>query len=173
MEMRKIDSDSWPSISALTAPLVEELITRRRELLPAIVLTVLTALMLQVIFEFGPLWLVASGAAPGLYGPFWAGLVSTLGLGGLVAGRVRFDHPTTLTATVAVLTLASGVLTVSRNLVVVTIAQFALALLVVAMSIYVSRVIHDAVPSTIRGPWPSETRWRRSSRRSMCSRAVG
>jgi MFS family permease len=125
-------------------------ITRRRDLLPAIVLTLLTALMLQVIFEFGPLWLVASGAAPGLYGPFWAGLVSTLGLGGLVAGRVRFDHPITLTATVAVLTLASGVLTVSRNLVVVTIAQFALALLVVAMSIYVSRVIHDAVPSTIR-----------------------
>jgi predicted MFS family arabinose efflux permease len=125
-------------------------ITRRRELLPAIVLTVLTALMLQVIFEFGPLWLVASGAAPGLYGPFWAGLVSTLGLGGLVAGRVRFDRPTSLTATVAVLTLASWVLTVSRNLVVVTIAQFALALLVVAMSIYVSRVLHDAVPSTIR-----------------------
>jgi MFS family permease len=125
-------------------------ITRRRELLPAIVLTVLTALMLQVIFEFGPLWLVASGAAPGLYGPFWAGLVSTLGLGGLVAGRVRFDRPPSLTATVAVLTLASWVLTVSRNLVVVTIAQFALALLVVAMSIYVSRVLHDAVPSTIR-----------------------
>ena len=29
-------------------------ITRRRELRPAIVLTVLTALLLQVIFEFGP-----------------------------------------------------------------------------------------------------------------------
>jgi methenyltetrahydromethanopterin cyclohydrolase len=30
--MRKSDSDSWPSISALTAPMVEGLITRRREL---------------------------------------------------------------------------------------------------------------------------------------------
>jgi predicted MFS family arabinose efflux permease len=125
-------------------------ITRRRELLPAIVLTVLTALMLQVIFEFGPLWLVASGTAPGLYGPFWAGLVSTLGLGGLLAGRVRLDRPATLTTSIAVLTLASGVLTVSRNILVVTIAQFAVALLVVTMSIYVSRVLHDAVPSTIR-----------------------
>jgi MFS family permease len=125
-------------------------ITRRRELLPAIVLTVLTALMLQVIFEFGPLWLVASGTAPGLYGPFWAGLVSTLGLGGLLAGRVRFDRSTTVAGTIAVLTLASWVLTASRNILVVTVAQFAVALVVVTMSIYVSRVLHDAVPSTIR-----------------------
>jgi len=125
-------------------------ITRRRELLPAITLTVLTALMLQVIFEFGPLWLVASGTAPGLYGPFWAGLVSTLGLGGLLAGRVRFDRPTTVVATIAALTLASWVLTASRNILVVTVAQFAVALAVVTMSIYVSRVLHDAVPSTIR-----------------------
>jgi predicted MFS family arabinose efflux permease len=125
-------------------------ITRRRELLPAVVLTVVTALMLQVIFEFGPLWLVASGTAPGLYGPFWAGLVSTLGLGGLLAGRVRLHRPATVTGTIAVLTLASWALTASRNLLVVTIAQFAVALVVVTMSIYVSRVLHDAVPSTIR-----------------------
>jgi hypothetical protein len=125
-------------------------ITRRRDLLPVIVLTVLTALMLQVIFEFGPLWLVASGTGAGLYGPFWAGLVSTLGLGGLLAGRVRLDRPVTLTATITVLTLASWVLTVSRNLLVVTIAQFAVALVAVMVSIYVSRVLHDAVPSTVR-----------------------
>jgi MFS family permease len=125
-------------------------ITQRRELLPAVALTVLTALMLQVIFEFGPLWLVASGTAPGLYGPFWAGLVSTLGLGGLLAGRVRLNRPATVASTIAVLTLASWALTASRNLLVVTIAQFAVALVVVTMGIYVSRVLHDAVPSTIR-----------------------
>ena len=70
-------------------------------------LTVLTAVMLQVIFEFGPLWLVAAGTGAGLYGPFWAGLVSTLGLGGLLAGRVRLDRPVTLAVTITVLTLAS------------------------------------------------------------------
>ena len=125
-------------------------IARRRELLPVIVLTVLTALMLQVVFEFGPLWLVTGGTAPGLYGPFWAGLVSTLGLGGLLAGRMRLDRPVAVTTTIAVLTLASWVLTASRNTAVVTIAQFAVALVVVIMSIYVSRVLHDAVPSAIR-----------------------
>jgi MFS family permease len=125
-------------------------IARRRDLLPAIVLTVLTALMLQVIFEFGPLWLLASGTGAGLYGPFWAGLVSALGLGGLLAGRVRLDRPVTLTATIAVLTLATWALTMTRNLVVVTTAQVAVAVVVVMVSIYVSRVLHDAVPSSVR-----------------------
>jgi len=140
------ESTSWRSHIAVTY----RALTRRRELLPAIVLTLLTALMLQVIFEFGPLWLVASGTAAGLYGPYWAGLVSTLGLGGLLAGRVHLDRPATLTTTIAVLTVASWVLTMSRNVLVVTIAQFTVALLVVTMSIYVSRVLHDAVPSTVR-----------------------
>jgi hypothetical protein len=76
--------------------------------------------------------------------------VSALGLGGLLAGRVRLDRPVPLTATITVLTLASWVLTVSRNLLVVTTAQFTVALVVVMVSIYVSRVLHDAVPSTVR-----------------------
>jgi MFS family permease len=76
--------------------------------------------------------------------------VSTLGLGGLLAGRVRLNRRATVTSTIAVLTLASWALTASRNLLVVTVAQFAVALVVVTMSIYVSRVLHDAVPSAIR-----------------------
>src|SRR5918997_1519927 len=59
----------------------------RGRLLPVVALAVLTALISQVVFEFGPLWLVALSAAPWVYGPFWAALVSTLGLGGLLAGR--------------------------------------------------------------------------------------
>jgi MFS family permease len=46
--------------------------------------------------------------------------------------------------------LASLVLTFSASVLVVTIAQVVLALLVVAASIHVTRLLHDAVPSTIR-----------------------
>jgi uncharacterized membrane protein len=63
---------------------------------------------------------------------------------------VRLDRPGTLTTSIAVLIVASWVLTMSGNILVVTVAQFAVALLVVTMSIHVSRVLHDAVPSTIR-----------------------
>ena len=125
-------------------------ITRRGRLLPIVALAVLTSLILQVIFEFGPLWLVALAASAVLYGPYWAGLVSTLGLGGLIAGRLRFDRPATLGGVVGLMILSSLVLTVSRSILVVTLAHVVLAMLVVAASIHVTRLLHDAVPSTIR-----------------------
>lgn len=125
-------------------------ITRRGRLLPVVALAVLGSLILQVIFEFGPLWLVALAASALLYGPYWASLVSTLGLGGLIAGRLRFDRPATLGGVVGLMILASLVLTVSRSILVVTAAQVVLALLVVAAGIHVTRLLHDAVPSTIR-----------------------
>jgi hypothetical protein len=71
-------------------------------------------MLLQMIFEFGPLWLVAFHAPPGLYGPVTAGLVSALGFGGLLAGRVRFEHPAVVTFVVAVL-LARGFILVAGS----------------------------------------------------------
>lgn len=124
-------------------------ITRRRSLLPIVALAVLASLTLQVILEFGPLWLVAVSAAAVLYGPYWAGLVSTFGLGGLLAGHLRFTRSSV--ALVAVLMILSSlVLTTCRNLLVVTLAQILLALLIVAATIHITRLLHDAVPSTIR-----------------------
>lgn len=46
--------------------------------------------------------------------------------------------------------LASLALTSSSSMIVVTAAQISLALLVVVASIHVTRLLHDAVPSTIR-----------------------
>jgi hypothetical protein len=45
---------------------------------------------------------------------------------------------------------AGLVLTTSRDVVVITAAQIVLALLVVAAGIHVSRLLNDAVPSTVR-----------------------
>ena len=123
---------------------------RRADLLPVVLLAVLTAMVTSVIFEFGPLWLVALSAAAVLYGPFWAALVSTFGLGGLLAGRIKLDRPATLATVVTLMLLSAAALTTSRNLLVIAAAQTVLALLVVAASIHASQLLHDAVPSTIR-----------------------
>jgi predicted MFS family arabinose efflux permease len=123
---------------------------RRADLLPVVLLAVLTAMVTSVIFEFGPLWLVALSAAAVLYGPFWAGLVSTFGLGGLLAGRIKLDRPATLATVVTLMLLSAAALTTSRTLLVIAAAQTVLALLVVASSIHASQLLHDAVPSTIR-----------------------
>jgi hypothetical protein len=125
-------------------------LTQRGRLLPIVALAVLTSLILQLIFEFGPLWLVALAVPAVLYGPYWGALTSTLGLGGLLAGRVRLDRPATVGVVVVLMLLAGQLLTRRTGVVVVTIAQVTLALLIVLASIHVTRLLHDAVPSTIR-----------------------
>ena len=68
--------------------------TRRGRLLPIVTLGVLVAVISQLVFEFGPLWLVALAVPAAAYGPYWAGLVSTLGFGGLLVRRfIRSDAP--------------------------------------------------------------------------------
>jgi len=122
----------------------------RGRLLPIATLMVLTALLLQVLLEFGPLWLVALAAPAIFYGPHFAGLTSALGLGGVLAGRLRFTHPVTLAAVVALMVLSSVTLALSHDAIVVTAAQVVLAVLVVAASIFLTRLLHDAVPSAVR-----------------------
>ncbi len=66
-------------------------------LLPIVALLVVTALLSQAIFEFGPLWLVELDAGAGFYGPAWALLMTSLGLGGAIASAcastVRWPAP--------------------------------------------------------------------------------
>jgi MFS family permease len=125
-------------------------ITRHGRLVPIAAASVMSALLLQAIFEFGPLWLIALSASPVLYGPFWAGLVSTLGVGGLLAGRLRLDKPMPVVLVVIAMLLACLTMTTSHNLAALTAAMIALTLLLVVAGIHLSRLMHDAVPSTIR-----------------------
>jgi len=124
-------------------------ITRSRRLTPIIALVLLTALLLQSIFEFGPLWLVADDASAGLYGPYWAALMATLGLGGLLAGRLPLHRLTVLALVAVALALASVALIVD-SLAVAVGGQVVLALLLVVASIRATQLLHDAVPSAIR-----------------------
>jgi MFS family permease len=125
-------------------------LTRQRCLLPIITLSVLADVLLQTVFEFGPLWLVAVSAPAVLFGPYWAGLVSTHGLGGLLAGRLDFTRPATALAVGGLITGAAAMLTVARGVVAITAAQIVLGLLLMAITVHVSRLLNDAVPSTVR-----------------------
>jgi MFS family permease len=125
-------------------------VTRRVRLLPIVTLGVLAAVISQLVFEFGPLWLVALAVPAAAYGPYWAGLVSTLGFGGLLAGRLRLDRPVNAWAAAGAMTVAALLLTADTGLVAVTAAQVTLALLTGLAAIHVSAVLHDAVPSAIR-----------------------
>lgn len=122
---------------------------RTKRLGPIIVLAVLAAVLLSTIFEFGPLWLVAADAAPGLYGPYWAALMATLGLGGLLAGRIALHRAGPL-GVVTVIAIAAAVALTVTSLPVAIAAQVVLALVFLIASIRATQLLHDSVPSSIR-----------------------
>ncbi|HEV7652938.1 MAG TPA: MFS transporter [Actinophytocola sp.] len=125
-------------------------LTHQRALAPVILLSVLVAVLMQTVFEFGPLWLVAVSAPAVLFGPYWAGLTSTIGIGGLLAGRLDLTRPATLAAVGGLIVASAAALTVTTSLVAITAAQIVLALLLMVISVHVSQLLHDAVPAEVR-----------------------
>jgi MFS family permease len=121
-----------------------------RRLLPVAALLVLSSILTQAVFEFGPLWLVDGGAGAGTFGPAWAALMASLGLGGALAGRLRPDCSATVRLLGVLVVGAAATLLVSGHAVVVTAAQVVVAMVTVAIGIFLTRELHDLVPSEVR-----------------------
>jgi len=124
--------------------------TRIRTVRRMLLVVALTALLSQAVFEFGPLWLVDLDAPAAAYGPYWALLVATLGLGGYLAGRLDLDRAPTAAGFALALVAAPILLATSHVLPLVALGQTVLALLLAIIGIHAGRLLHDAVPSGIR-----------------------
>ena len=122
----------------------------RGQLRPIVVVMVLTSLLLQATLEFGPLWMVALAAPAFLYGAQWAGLTGALGLGGLLAARLHLDCRYTLGVVGGVLVAAALTISTSHSIAVILPAQVAMVLALVVVSVHVTGLLHNAIPSTIR-----------------------
>ena len=122
----------------------------QRTVLRVLLLAAIAGLLSSAVFEFGPLWLVALAAPAVLYGPYWAALVSTLGIGGLLISKLRLERRLMLTVLI-ILSLTSALLLAwTRSLVIVVAAQVVLGLILAILGIHASQLLHDAVPSSIR-----------------------
>ena len=125
-------------------------ITGRAHVLPIVAAGAVAGVVLQTIFEFGPVWLVTLAVPAFVFGPYWAGLTGTLALGGAFAGRLPLDRPGVVVAVTMVLVSATVTLGLSTSFALVAIAQIVCALLLVVVGIHVSQRLHDAVASTVR-----------------------
>jgi MFS family permease len=122
----------------------------QRTVLRVLLLAAIAGLLSSAVFEFGPLWLVALAAPAVLYGPYWAALVSTLGIGGLLISKLRLERRLMVTVLI-ILSLTSALLLAwTRSLVIVVAAQVVLGLILAILGIHASQLLHDAVPSSIR-----------------------
>jgi MFS family permease len=121
-----------------------------RAVLRVMLLVAAAGLLAQAVFEFGPLWLVAEAAPAALYGPYWAALVSTFGIAGLLIGKLNLERRL-LVAVLIILSLAAALsLTWTSSLAVLIVAQVVLGLALAIIGIHAGRLLHDAVPSSIR-----------------------
>jgi MFS family permease len=124
--------------------------TRRRDLRRVLLLAALVAVLSQAVFEFGPLWLVALDAPAAVYGPYWAALVSTLGVGGYLASKLALDRRAAVLPLALLGPAAALALPRTGSLAAVIGAQVALALSAAVIGIHAGRLLHDGVPSAVR-----------------------
>jgi predicted MFS family arabinose efflux permease len=115
-----------------------------------ILLAALSAMLSQAVIEFGPLWLVALAAPAAVFGPYWAAVVSTLGVSGYLTGKINLDRRVIVAVLGLAVPAAAFVLTQTRSLAAVIIAQTLLALLLAIVGIRAGKLLHDGVPSNIR-----------------------
>jgi MFS family permease len=121
-----------------------------RGVLAIMVAMALCAMLLQTLFEFGPLWLLALAAPAPVLGPFTAAMVSAQGMGELAAGRVGLDRRGRLPLVALGMAGAGLAVALGRTVLTQATAQVVLAVLLVVVGIHLSRLLHDAVPSTLR-----------------------
>jgi MFS family permease len=125
-------------------------LTQRNCLLPLVAVMVLLAVVANLLFEFGPLWLLALSASTVIYGPHFAALASSFGVAGVLAGRLGLGNTPVVGVVAAAMVAASAVLILVPHTVPVFGAQVVLVVLAVLMTILLTARLHDAVPSAIR-----------------------
>jgi predicted MFS family arabinose efflux permease len=124
--------------------------TRIPQVRRVMLLAALTALLSQAVFEFGPLWLVSLHAPTAVFGPYWAALVATLGLGGYLTSKLHLKRTRPVLVLAIVLTATPVLLATSHLVLAVVVAQIALQLVLTIIGIHAGLLLHDAVPSAIR-----------------------
>jgi MFS family permease len=125
-------------------------VTRQPGVAPIAITMMLGAAITQMLFEFGPLWLVAAAVPTALFGPYTAAMTSTLGLGGLLAGRVQLNRPAVAIGVAITMTGCGLTLAVGKAAPFLIAAQVVLVGLLVTIGIHLSRQLHDLVPSQQR-----------------------
>jgi hypothetical protein len=115
-----------------------------------VLLSAIAATTAQMLFEFGPLSLVSMHAPAAVYGPYWAVLVSTVGLGAWLVSRIPFGRRGVVPALGAVLVVAALLPVAVSSLPAIIGAQIVLALGATIFSVRAGFLMHEAVPATLR-----------------------
>jgi MFS family permease len=110
----------------------------------------LSGLLVQMVIEFGPLWLVELRSSPASYGPFSAAVFAALGAGGFLVGRIDLHRRSHRLGGSALIMMSCVVMATVRDATVVTVAMTLMAVVLVVAQIQLTSKLHAASDSSVR-----------------------
>jgi MFS family permease len=125
-------------------------VLRRRTVLPVMVMSILLSIMLYMLLEFSQVWLIELGTPTAIFGVVNAVILTSLGLGGLLAGWRQLGQGSLLTLVAAGLVICAFVMSLWQELAPVVASQVVFCTLIVAGSVVFTRLLHDQLPSSVR-----------------------
>lgn len=123
-------------------------VLRNPVLLPVVIATVGFLVLQDTIFELSQLWFIAVAAPIALYGVFSAAVFSSWTTGGLLAAHIK-SKPAIISLMFALVAMIV-LLIVSRQYALVLIAQFVMAICLIAIGVILAKKMHDELPSRLR-----------------------
>jgi MFS family permease len=123
----------------------------RRTLFRLLAVIVLCVLLADILYEFATLWAIALDAPDGWYGPMFAAVLSSIAIGGFIAGRIEGVNRRGVIVGSLLTVLGSALaLAVVPNLFVILAAQVAMGAALTLLGILFNRDLHESLPSHIR-----------------------
>jgi len=126
-------------------------------LFPVIIVLNLRSALIFCIFEFDQLWLIALHMPTAYYGLANAILLSSIGLGSILVGRLKLGRYIRMLPVLALMLMGSLGLIFFRNYVAIIGSTSVFATSIVVIYIVFSRILHDNLHSTIRAGAASAT----------------
>jgi len=121
----------------------------KKSLIALLATLVCASLVMEILFDFYQLWLLAIGTKSEIYGIASATLTLSLGAAGLIAVKVHKRHTATLLAVISVI-IGSTLLMFSKHAALIMAAQLAIGVGATVLSILFTKDLHDTLPSRIR-----------------------
>lgn len=125
-------------------------LARNASLLPIIFVLVVAGLGTTLLLEFNHLWYIALAATVVVFGPANGAIVSSIGLGGWAADKLKMNKMSRSLAVMVAMFVFSLALIYSRSVLVIIVTITLLCSLFFAVKVFFGHILHDNLHSRIR-----------------------
>ena len=122
----------------------------KRSLLRIVIVLLLMNLGIEILYEFSQLWFIETNTPQDFFGPIYAIVISTSGIGGYLAGHTgKYRRKVTIAAFATLLTSALF-LSLPVNPWIILCAQSFMGVALIILSVMLTTDLHNELPSRVR-----------------------